>query len=315
MLRKVGVQVLFSSFIVFRVHEASVLRTRWNLCFHAHMPSLEHLIGCLGIIMCCATVLGVIHSCFSSNLHPNMPTRLAMQSHCLEGEGWAHKMRWSSGQLASISAELAPHAERFHRTCIRRALHIRERITKINEAIKHLACGACSAVVSRTCVAPLERVKMEVILNHEHGNSWRRAVSHIWRDGGVFPVPVFPGQLMQGKTKQQRGSSQTLNDTQIVFLQCPQYLITSRTMFAATGTNKGSPHGLVLICYISILMLVVECHSWSWDPLCTFAASCLQCRSAAEYRTALIVAPSLCLCRRVFLRWSLCLSLQLDVSS
>jgi hypothetical protein len=233
------------------------------------MPSLEHLIGCLAIIMCCATVLGVIHSCFSSNLHSNMPTRLAMQSHCLEGEGWAQKMRWSSGQLASISAELAPHAERFQRTCIRRALHIRGRITKINEAIKHLACGACSAVVSRTCVAPLERVKMEVILNHKHGNSWRRAVSHIWRDGGVFPVPVLLGQLMQGKSKQQRGSSQTLNDTQIVFLQCPQYLITSRTMFAATGTNKGLPHGLVLICYRSILMLVVECHSWSWDPLRT----------------------------------------------
>jgi hypothetical protein len=60
------------------------------------------------------------------------------------------------------------------------------KLTQINEPVKHLACGACSAVVSRTVVAPLERIKMEVILNHEHNNSWRQAVQHIWSRGGEF---------------------------------------------------------------------------------------------------------------------------------
>lgn len=54
-----------------------------------------------------------------------------------------------------------------------------------NETVKHLSCGAISAIVSRTVVAPLERVKMEVILNQQHRNKWPAAVGHIWSTGGM----------------------------------------------------------------------------------------------------------------------------------
>lgn len=59
------------------------------------------------------------------------------------------------------------------------------RMRQTNETVKHLSCGAVSAIVSRTVVAPLERVKMEVILNHQHRNQWPAAVGHIWTTGGT----------------------------------------------------------------------------------------------------------------------------------
>ena len=60
-------------------------------------------------------------------------------------------------------------------------------LTHINEAVKHLACGAGSAIVSRTAVAPLERVKMELILNAAHGNKPRLALQHVLHNGGAVP--------------------------------------------------------------------------------------------------------------------------------
>eukprot|EP00892_Ulva_mutabilis_P001214 jgi/Ulvmu1/11093/UM070_0008.1 len=59
-----------------------------------------------------------------------------------------------------------------------------KRMRRANETVKHLSCGAISAIVSRTVVAPLERVKMEVILNQQHRNQWPAAVGHIWTSGG-----------------------------------------------------------------------------------------------------------------------------------
>jgi hypothetical protein len=68
----------------------------------------------------------------------------------------------------------------------------------VNEAAKHLTCGALSAVVSRTAVAPLERLKMEVILNTSHHNSWQRAASHVWQCGGATRTLSLPlGPLLQ----------------------------------------------------------------------------------------------------------------------
>lgn len=96
----------------------------------------------------------------------------------------AHTPR-NAGDYASATAALATHSRRAREACHQHALALRDRVKHVNGAVKHLTCGACSAVVSRTAVAPLERVKMEVILNHDHHNSWRRAVSHIWDRGGA----------------------------------------------------------------------------------------------------------------------------------
>lgn len=85
-------------------------------------------------------------------------------------------------RLASITAErVLPRTLGVVRSSVQTVLnHMR----RSNETVKHLSCGAISAIVSRTVVAPLERVKMEVILNQQHGNKWPAAVGHIWTTGG-----------------------------------------------------------------------------------------------------------------------------------
>ena len=90
------------------------------------------------------------------------------------------------GGLASLTASsLQSNAADACSACVEQARRVRNQLTRANEAAKHLACGACSAVVSRTVVAPLERVKMELILNSAHNNGVRSALTHIWDAGGA----------------------------------------------------------------------------------------------------------------------------------
>ena len=49
---------------------------------------------------------------------------------------------------------------------------------------KHLLAGALSAVVSRTCCAPMETVKMQMIFNHRSGSTMQVAAG-VLRDEGV----------------------------------------------------------------------------------------------------------------------------------
>jgi len=52
------------------------------------------------------------------------------------------------------------------------------------EALRHLACGALSAVTSRTLIAPLERIKMSILLSPT-ALKWSSAAKAIFRDGGA----------------------------------------------------------------------------------------------------------------------------------
>ncbi|XP_058068681.1 probable mitochondrial adenine nucleotide transporter BTL3 isoform X2 [Magnolia sinica] len=53
-----------------------------------------------------------------------------------------------------------------------------------NDMPKFLLAGAVSTIVSRTCVAPLERIKLECII-HGSKQSWIEAVQWIWASEGV----------------------------------------------------------------------------------------------------------------------------------
>lgn len=49
---------------------------------------------------------------------------------------------------------------------------------------KHLLAGALSAVVSRTCCAPMETVKMQMIFNHRSGTTMQVAAG-VFKDEGI----------------------------------------------------------------------------------------------------------------------------------
>lgn len=49
---------------------------------------------------------------------------------------------------------------------------------------KHLLAGALSAVVSRTCCAPMETVKMQMIFNHRSGGTMQVA-AEVLREQGI----------------------------------------------------------------------------------------------------------------------------------
>lgn len=66
---------------------------------------------------------------------------------------------------------------------------VHTRLRRLNTSVKQLMCGAVSAIVSRTVLAPLERVKMEVLLNQEI-RDWRGAVQHINSKGGAPPCSI-----------------------------------------------------------------------------------------------------------------------------
>lgn len=72
--------------------------------------------------------------------------------------------------------------------------HAQEAITKAGmevarqlDCCKLLVAGAASAVVSRTCVAPLERVKMDLVLKSGTGEAWSTAQQVFAKEG----VPGF----------------------------------------------------------------------------------------------------------------------------
>ena len=50
---------------------------------------------------------------------------------------------------------------------------------------KHLLCGALSAVVSRTTMAPLERIKLEIVLHRRQETMFEVALGVLERDGAV----------------------------------------------------------------------------------------------------------------------------------
>lgn len=50
---------------------------------------------------------------------------------------------------------------------------------------KHLLCGALSAVVSRTTMAPLERIKLEIVLHKRQETMFEVALGVFQRDGAV----------------------------------------------------------------------------------------------------------------------------------
>lgn len=50
---------------------------------------------------------------------------------------------------------------------------------------KHLLCGALSAVVSRTTMAPLERIKLEIVLHKRQETMFEVALGVLERDGAV----------------------------------------------------------------------------------------------------------------------------------
>ena len=49
---------------------------------------------------------------------------------------------------------------------------------------KHMLAGALSAVVSRTCCAPMETVKMQMIFNHRSGTTMQVAAG-VLKDEGI----------------------------------------------------------------------------------------------------------------------------------
>lgn len=65
---------------------------------------------------------------------------------------------------------------------------------------KHLLAGALSAVVSRTCCAPMETVKMQMIFNHRSGSTMQVAadvlreegVAGFWRGNGINILRTAP---------------------------------------------------------------------------------------------------------------------------
>lgn len=50
---------------------------------------------------------------------------------------------------------------------------------------RHLAAGAASCAVTRTVLAPLERVKLDQVLRRRAGAGFRDTVASVWRGGGV----------------------------------------------------------------------------------------------------------------------------------
>lgn len=75
---------------------------------------------------------------------------------------------------------------------------------------KHLLAGALSAVVSRTCCAPLERVKMQMIFIERTGSTMQVArgllreegLQGFWRGNGELATP--PCQLCASTSTQCR---------------------------------------------------------------------------------------------------------------
>jgi hypothetical protein len=65
---------------------------------------------------------------------------------------------------------------------------VAKRRAALSDAInycKYLVSGALSAVVARSCVAPFERVKIEILLHNVSTNAWDTA-KHILRQEGVL---------------------------------------------------------------------------------------------------------------------------------
>jgi len=77
-------------------------------------------------------------------------------------------------------------------------------LKKTNLPLPHLVAGCLSAVVSRTAVAPLERIKMDMILNHRTGNiltgisqlARKEGILSLWKGNGINLMRVCPHRAL-----------------------------------------------------------------------------------------------------------------------
>lgn len=56
---------------------------------------------------------------------------------------------------------------------------------KLGRTLKRLAAGAAAGGVSKTLVAPLERVSTIIMTSAAPGATWRSALATMWQDGGL----------------------------------------------------------------------------------------------------------------------------------
>ena len=93
---------------------------------------------------------------------------------------------------------------------------------------RHLLAGAASCAVTRTALAPLERVKLEQVLRRRAGAGFRATVVSVWRGGGAAGFWAGNGVNLLRTCPPKRSTFLRLIATKGASLRRPGRLISGR---------------------------------------------------------------------------------------